>query len=267
MENKLQLTKAGKVLLAAVQSGAKLEVTAVQFGSGVWTDEERAGNPPQQLKDKKRTAGVDVDENYAEGVAAVHGTLSNEGLAKGFRITEVAIIAKHQDPSQGEIVYMIAYTPDANFLPEKAERGFVAFPFKYPVVCGINDNVEIPIKEDFTLATLEEVRKSQQEHGASDDAHPQMRVAAPHLSIPNGMANKVHEGEKLGMTVSGVPENPLWETEVKFQIVDADGNDVTEQFSPEAADKSVTMTAAQVTGDTDFEARFQTWQHGGLKSL
>lgn len=262
----MRLTEQGADLLSKTHGGATLDLIGFQVGSGLWSEEERKGTPPDALKSVERSVAITDVTVLGKGASRVEGLLTNNGLETGFRMTELAITAKH--PTLGTVVYMAAYlAPEvANYLEERG-RIPVEMPLELDIKTAVGGEVRFIVDDRFVSASKKDVEKKMQEHDAADDAHPKMRVAAPHLSIPDGMVNRVNEGEKLGMTVSGVPENPLWKTEVKFQVVDADGNDVTEQFSPEIVDKSVTITAAQVTGDTDFEARFQTWQHGGLKSL
>lgn len=262
---RMRATANGADLLSKAHEGVPLRLVGIQIGTGAWTEEERTDAPPAALKDKKRSVAITEYEQH-EGAVVLKGLLTNAALETGFMMTEIGVTAQH--PELGEVLYMADYVPPemASFLPP-ASTAPVEVPISITVATGTGTQVVVKIEDRFVSVSKKEMESKLSEHKHDADPHPDMRVAAPSLKLPNGFVSRVNEGESIGFEVSGVPENPLWETEVKLQILNAENEDVTSDFSPQVTNTSVTLTAPQVPADSVFNARFQTWQHGGLASL
>ncbi|OBQ52117.1 DUF1566 domain-containing protein [Halodesulfovibrio spirochaetisodalis] len=262
---RMRLTDAGVDLLRMVHEGQPLELLSIHVGNGMWSEEERTGTPPAALKTSKRAVAITEYEKQG-GAVVLNGVLSNTGLTEGFMMTEMGVTARH--PENGELLYMADFVPPelASYLPPASDAP-VEMPLRVIVKAGTGAEVVVEIEDRFVSASKKDLDTELSAHKHAADPHPDMRVAAPSLKLPNGYVDRVNEGEAIGFKVTGVPENTLWETEVKLQILNAAKEDVTSDFAPQVTKESVTLTAPQVPADSVFSARFQTWQHGGLASL
>lgn len=116
------LTAGGMGLLAEVMQGGELEFRSLAAGAGAYSPEERGRVPVRAmtaLKDERqRTPITSVKKTEGEDGASVSlkASLSNQGLADGYRITEVGIYAGIKGGG-ADVLYCVATTDEPDHMP------------------------------------------------------------------------------------------------------------------------------------------------------
>lgn len=112
-------TAAGNALLARLVAGtADAVFTTVRFGSG-----SNAGENPTALSHTELERAVQRVAVEDGDMAAVSATFNNNGLAAGFRMTEIGVFAQDPDDSAAEILFAYVYIPPetADYVPAAGE--------------------------------------------------------------------------------------------------------------------------------------------------
>lgn len=108
-------TVAGLEMLAAACSGGNIEFTSVKTGSGVYDGTENLSGMTE-LKCVQQSFGVSGITRTGTKVK-VRSVLSNEGLATGYKITEVGLFAKNAASSEVLYAIIVAETGAEDYLP------------------------------------------------------------------------------------------------------------------------------------------------------
>jgi hypothetical protein len=132
------LTNNGIALQVKAEAGAVLNFTKVKIGDGQLAD----GQTLQELNDlinPLQEANITSVQALTGGQCRVRANVTNEGVLQGFYVREVGLFA--QDPDAGEILYAIATSTSADFLP--AEGGATAVNNQFDIIVVVGNASQI----------------------------------------------------------------------------------------------------------------------------
>lgn len=113
--NKAILTIKGNNLIAGAVAGDQIEFTRLETGSGIYDGTENLPSM-DRLKNKQQEFYFLRYEKASEDSILLVAMVSNEGLAVGYRMTEIGIYGKLKN-SEEEILCSVAITDEADFIP------------------------------------------------------------------------------------------------------------------------------------------------------
>lgn len=166
----MRTTSLGAALLANVHAGTEtLTIKYVVFGGGQWSAEQQASADLSALVDLQLSvspSGV----NQSGGQAMVNCTLDNTGLAAGFNLTEIGVIA---ETTGGDILYMCDYVvPEkSTWIPPEADYP-VSVPIEVIIACSSSHTVEVVFNSTVPV-TVSDLAA----HDGDDSAHPPIWAA------------------------------------------------------------------------------------------
>lgn len=150
----LKMTAAGRELQAKAQTGQPLKFTRVALGDGL---------PPADpdalvaLVNECQTLSIQRQEVPGDGTAVLRVIMTNQGVATGFYMRELATFA--EDPDTGaEVLYSYSNAGDeCDFLPAEGAAVVWEGIFDLVTVVGNAENVTAVIDDYITIALKSEV--------------------------------------------------------------------------------------------------------------
>lgn len=138
------ITEKGLALLAKLTQGNTLQITEAVTGAGFVTPgllmkQTEVSDPKQPLSFRPVTYPE-------EGKCAIPMALKNDGLATGYKATQVGVFAT--DPDEGKILFFIAQAVDAasgTTIPSETEMAGYAAEWTFYFRYGQADNVEVTV--------------------------------------------------------------------------------------------------------------------------
>lgn len=148
------LTDQGRALLAKLTQGNTLDITRAVTGAGFVTPGLLSRQT--EVTDPKQTLSFKPISYPEEGKCKFPVALTNEGVATGYKATQVGVFAS--DPDEGEILFFIVQSTDADsgtLVPNETEMpGYSAewtFYFQY----GQADGVNVIVDPSYTVSREE----------------------------------------------------------------------------------------------------------------
>lgn len=140
------LTNAGKALLAKVRTGLRLSFTRVAFGDG----KAATGTDIKTLTamvSQKQTFPIYDIETTADNVTILSVVMTNVGLATGYDINEIGLIA--QDPeNSSEVLYAYCTAEEPDFMAAAGPNTMVSNVFKIHIVEDDAANISVTLDMD-----------------------------------------------------------------------------------------------------------------------
>lgn len=148
------LTDKGAALLSKLTQGNTLNITKAITGSGfvtpgLLTKQTEVTDPQQELTFRP----VSYPE---EGQCAITVALKNEGLAVGYKATQVGLYAT--DPDEGEILFFITQSTDAasgTIVPSETEMPGYSAEWTFYLKYGQADGVTVEVYAAGTVSREE----------------------------------------------------------------------------------------------------------------
>ena len=145
--NGVNLTKAGRILLAKAITGKKLNFSRVSCGDGILDEEQNTYeftsliNELYELQIVSCELGYNSNGTISPGVAELRATLNNKDIENGFYIREVGVFA--EDPDTGEeVLYGYCNSGEkCDYMPEHGGSDVVEFLYKFQIVIDQAQNV------------------------------------------------------------------------------------------------------------------------------
>lgn len=158
------LTSKGKNLLAKGQIGTTINFSKVVLGDGSLSENQNV-EALEAVINHKKDVSIHSLTVIGGGTSQIRFILTNEGLAEGFFVREIGLMA--DDPDEGEILYAYANAgAKADFIPSAGGATVVENQVDLIAVVGNAENVtaevglvKIALKEDI------------QNHDGDENAH------------------------------------------------------------------------------------------------
>jgi len=169
--NGVNLTKAGKILLAKAIAGKLLKFSRISCGDGILNDEQNPYeftgliNKLYDLQIISCNVGYNTNGIIMPGVAELRAVFNNSNLEEGFYIREVGVFA--EDPDTGEEV-LYGYTNSGekcDYMPEYGGADVVEFLYKFCVVIDQAEKVTAISASGLVYVTRDEFEKMFGENG------------------------------------------------------------------------------------------------------
>ena len=148
------MTQKGLALQAKLIEGTTLEITRAVTGTGYAT--------PGLLTQQTEVLGIKQELSFRpvsypeEGKCAIAMNLNNDDLTAGYMATQVGVYA--MDPDEGEILYFIAQSPNADKgveVPSASESPGYAAEWTFYVQYGQADEVSVTVNPEGTVSREE----------------------------------------------------------------------------------------------------------------